>query len=213
MSYTHTTPTHRIILAIIVAGIAAAAIITPGPSFANPPADAAVVDADPVSPEIMTPDHRPMIEWALDLFDQAGLDLGGVRVGIYDDPSVCNGYRGFHVQGDVTVCAPNENPSVQEAWRRHTLLHELAHAWADVNVSELDREAFNAHRSAITWQDTEATWEDRGAEHAAEIIAWAVADYSLTPHFSLADRTCESFESGYVMLTGTQPPGGPRCGE
>jgi hypothetical protein len=211
MSKTHTTLTRRIILSIIVAGITASAIITPGPSLSVFPAGAAAAVADLTSPEVTTPEHSAVIEWAFDLFDQAGLDLGGVRVGIHDDPSACNGYRGLHIQGEVTVCALDENPSVQEAWRRHTLLHELAHAWADVNVSEQDREAFNTQRSAVTWQDADAPWEDRGAEHAAEIIAWAVADYAVYPHISLADRTCESFAEGYVTLTGTEAPRGTRC--
>ena len=210
MTYTHTTRTYKVILWTIALGIAASSIVLPTPSSAAPAASPGT-EAVQAAPTTLTPEYHVLIDWAVDLFDQAGLDLGGVRIGIYDDPSACNGYRGFHVLGEVTVCAPNQNPSVQEAWRRHTLLHELAHAWADVNVSEQDRDAFVAERSAATWQNGDAAWEERGAEHAAEIIAWAVADYPVTPHISLADRTCESFTKGYVMLTGTQPPSGPRC--
>ena len=120
----------------------------------------------------------------------------------------CGDRRGFHRAGVVTVCALYDNPSVQDAWRRHALLHELAHAWADLHLTDDERQAFVEMRGATTWRDRDAAWEDRATEHAAEIIAWAVADYPLFPHIGLADRTCDSFAAGYEFLTGTQPPHG-----
>ena len=157
---------------------------------------------------VLTDDHRAMIEWALDRYTEAGLDLGAVSVGVYDDPTVCGDRRGFYRQGVVTVCATNDDPSVQDAWRRHTLLHELAHAWADLHLTDQQRRAFVEARGAATWRNRESAWEDRATEHAAEIIAWAIADSPYYPHTGLADRSCDSFMDGYRMLTGSPPPHG-----
>ena len=77
---------------------------------------------------------------------------------------------------------------------------------APVSVSQ--RATFFEARGAATWRDRDAAWEDRATEHAAEIITWAIADYPVFPHIGFADRTCESFTTGYQMLTGAQPPPG-----
>ena len=198
----HTTRTT--ILSILAAGIIATAI----PLADGDEADAGDDLVAPTAPVILTPEYADMIQWALDRYAEAGLDLPGVSVGVYDDPVVCGDRRGFHKAGVVTVCALNPNPSTQQGWRRHTLLHELAHAWADLHLIDAQRRGFIELRGAATWRDRDKAWEDRATEHAAEIIAWAVADYPYYPHIGLTDRTCHSFTTGYRYLTGTQPPHG-----
>ena len=56
------------------------------------------------------------------------------------------------------------------------MLHELAHAWANVNLDEEDRGAFMDLRGLDSWNDHADSWERRGTEHVAETLAWALND-------------------------------------
>lgn len=164
-------------------------------------------------PVILTPDYGVIVSWALDLYADAGLELTDIEVGIYDDQDVCGeGRTGLHRQRDdgytsvVLVCAIHDVPRIQERSRRHVLLHELAHAWAERHLSEATKQEFLAFRGLEAWSDNGTEWGALGAEHAAEIIAWNIADRPYLPHVELTDRTCDGLAAGYPILTGRQAP-------
>ena len=57
---------------------------------------------------------------------------------------------------------------------QHTMLHELAHAWANIHLTDDDRHQFVASRKLASWNDQDDEWSLRGTEHVAETIAWAL---------------------------------------
>lgn len=52
------------------------------------------------------------------------------------------------------------------------------------------------------WREGE--WHERGAENAAEIIAWGLIDRPVKP-VRIYDNDCDQLLGGYVILTGTDP--------
>ena len=64
---------------------------------------------------------------------------------------------------------------------RDTVLHEMGHAWVDENVSATVRERFLRMRGLTAWNDQIVIWDERGFEHAAEIMAWALGNRFIAP--------------------------------
>jgi hypothetical protein len=59
---------------------------------------------------------------------------------------------------------------------KHTMLHELAHAWANEHMTPEHMESFVASKGLDSWNDPDSAWARRGTEHVAETIAWALSD-------------------------------------
>jgi hypothetical protein len=111
----------------IVTGFA----FVPATSIAVGPA---VLPPEPPEPSVVMvdmPDHlREMAEWAVDLFEQADLDLPRVRfVHHMGATEPCLGRAGMHRMVDgvsvVEICATEADRPT-----RVMILHETAHAWA-----------------------------------------------------------------------------------
>ncbi len=97
------------------------------------------------------------------------------------------------------------------------MLHELAHAWANLELSDDDRERFVRFRGLAGWNDQSHSWGERGTEHAAEVIAWGLMD--VAPHVRWVEEGVESFRlltipdsdvdelsAGFELLTGSESP-------
>lgn len=56
--------------------------------------------------------------------------------------------------------------------REEVVVHELAHAWTFVHLTDDDRLDFALRRGTPTWRSREHPWMDRASEHAADIITW-----------------------------------------
>lgn len=56
--------------------------------------------------------------------------------------------------------------------REEVIVHELAHAWTFVHLTDEDRFHFALRRGTPTWRSREHPWMDRASEHAADIITW-----------------------------------------
>jgi hypothetical protein len=55
------------------------------------------------------------------------------------------------------------------------LLHELAHVWEAHHVSHDRHERFMGLRDGVEfWASLEVAWDERGREHAANVIAWGL---------------------------------------
>jgi hypothetical protein len=145
--------------------------------------------------------------WTQDLFSARGFEFPTVAIAFHRTDEECGGMRGrTHLtDGDVTatihICAIHPTQSVEDAWRRRTLLHEVAHAWIDQNTSNERVDAFMALRDTDTWSGRNQAWQDRGAEHAAETFMWGIQEGDYNPDFRIGNTDCSNLTTGYELLT------------
>jgi hypothetical protein len=86
--------------------------------------------------------------------------------------------------------------------RRHTILHELGHAWEAQAVTDETQEAFMQYRGLTSWNDPDVDWDERGIEQAAVTLAMVLKWQSGSidnPEF--VKRLCS-----YEVLTGRPLP-------
>lgn len=96
----------------------------------------------------------------------AGLEPPYVEIVIRENTSECNWRRGLYY--------PRENTIVICHMNRETVVYEMAHTWLDANLDSPKRTEFLDLRGLAAWNDHSLPWHERGTEHAAEIVAWAV---------------------------------------
>ncbi len=113
-------------------------------------------------------DQMALIDFAVGRFAAQDLGLPEVTFEFFATTAGCEGHKGFYIHASRTL----RMCSMDKA----TMLHELAHAWANVSLTEEKMKAFADYRGLEAWNDKNLAWEDRGTEHAAEIIAWALLD-------------------------------------
>ncbi|HSJ70526.1 MAG TPA: hypothetical protein VLA29_02645 [Acidimicrobiia bacterium] len=145
------------------------------------------------------------VEWALDRFDAAGLELPTMVVEFAADRKSCGGNTAVAIHGGseptIIVCADPDSPEVVI---RRTLLHEMAHIWANAALDESTRRAFLDLRGLEAWAENPA-WDGRGSEHAAEIVTWALMDEDLLMA-TIPDNDPADLDAGYALLTGRPVP-------
>ena len=105
---------------------------------------------------------------ALERYESQGLSLPEVTFVFHDSLAPCHLHKGVyhHATRTLEMCSLDKT----------TMLHELAHAWANVNLDEEDRGAFMDLRGLDSWNDHADSWERRCTEHVAETLAWALND-------------------------------------
>jgi hypothetical protein len=116
------------------------------------------------------------VEWGLDRFRAAGLPLPAMAITVHDDDAPCEGNSGLYLPNDpveVHLCTPGP---VDSRPARLTTLHELAHAWAEAELSTDERAAFLERRGLDVWYDVRIPRHERGMEHAAEVVSWGLMD-------------------------------------
>lgn len=179
----HTTRTRITLTAIIFTLLATALIIRPQTATAE-----IVIDGDPA--------QIAATETALELFATAGLELPAVTISFHDNREPCNGYTGLATAGaDVTEIAVCKLGGYDK-----TLLHELAHIWADENLTDQTRNDYVTFSGAWSWIG-EGEWFEQGTELAADTIMWAVTsgEMPMRPQFPTHLET--TLEAGYQLLT------------
>lgn len=214
---TTSTRTRLTFLASVAAGIAAAATTVPGATVSAdaPVALAAVGVAETQTPEpAPTAEEQQIIDWALRLFEEAGLQLPRLEIGFYDTKDACGGNKGTYRPqpigvARVRVCDWHDRETLREAWRRKTLVHELAHAWAHHNLDDEHRQEFVEHRGLDHWNDRDEAWQTRGTEHAAEVITWGIIDRPMRVDVRIEATRVEQLTEAYELLTGATPMNGP----
>ena len=158
----------------------------------------------------MPADFAHMAWWAIDLFDQAGLELPPLRYVHHDgDRTPCSGRDGLHHEVDgvsvIELCATEAVFGVQVM-----VLHETAHAWADHSLTDERKLAFQELRGWEHWRNYQAAeWHENGTEQAAEIIVWGLIDRPIRM-IRIDQTSCDDLTAGYLTLTGQAPLHGYR---
>jgi hypothetical protein len=141
-----------------------------------------------------------MAVWAVKRFETAGLDLPRVVITFPEgDQALCGGLpaRAFPTA---------EPPEVKVCWDdAFIVLHELAHIWEAHRVDDEQRRGFSQVRDGVkAWASHDVSWNQRGIEHAANVIAWGLLE---DPY--LISRTYPndpvSMINAYRLLTGSDP--------
>lgn len=169
-----------------------------------------VAPAEDAIGQPLTAEQQELVGWALSRFSEAGLDLPSVEFVFHQDSRSCYGHVGLYYRDRTSLHMCRLD--------KRTMLHELAHAWANEALTETARAAFVAHRGLETWNDQTVDWELRGTEHAAEIVTWSLMDRNIqvpfveTPGAAMTYRLLtipasspDELVSAYEVLTGRTP--------
>jgi hypothetical protein len=159
---------------------------------------------DQITYTAVPPAQVALLDWALDLFADAGLALPPIDVVGHRTDQPCRGRTGMHRFEDgrsrIDLCTADAGP-VEE----FVVLHELAHAWDRNALTSARREAFLALRGLEVWRDDDPDrWHELGAEHAAEILVWGLMDRPVRI-VRLEANSCADLLAGYRVLTGAEP--------
>lgn len=150
------------------------------------------------------------LDWAIGRYEAVGIGLPEfiIEFAGHDD---CGGNTAVAIRGRslprIVICA--KMTAAPEVVLKRTLLHEIAHIWAEDALDEATRVAFLELRGLESWSSIEVSWQDRGSEQAAEIMTWALMDRELLMA-TLSDHDPDSLAVGFELLTGTIRP--PRSG-
>jgi hypothetical protein len=142
-----------------------------------------------------TIENAERVETALDRFEAAGWPLDNLEIRT-DAQGGCSGHAGVHFMEDdhhvVEVCADTD-------W---VIYHELGHVWSALYLDDADRRAWVELRGLDAWSD--APYDERGTEHAANIIAFGLSDVFHAPGSNLPNDK-ESLVEAFTWLFGVIP--------
>lgn len=168
------------------------------------PATDAVAETAEALPKLSAVESSIVTD-AHELYGAAGLTLPEpVRITFHDSLEPCAGNLALYtneLSPSVRVCWTHENPAVERRVRTRALVHELAHAWVDGNVDDRTKLAYLLFTGLDSWRDRDEEWTERGTEHAAELITWAVLDPEVS-WIDFATESCHRWPIAYSLLTG-----------
>lgn len=149
-----------------------------------------------------TPAQQAMARWAVGRFEAGGLRLPSLEIRFHRSRNGCEGRTGGYSNGTADLCGEHVN------WMsRRTLLHEMAHGWVEATASSDLKARFLRLRRLETWNDNHVDWEERGTEHAAEIIGWALCGQGTgTARPSIPRNDPVQLAAAYELLTGRPLP-------
>ncbi|MGA9161644.1 MAG: hypothetical protein WB297_12390 [Actinomycetota bacterium] len=143
-------------------------------------------------------EHQRLVRWALGRYQHAGLGVPAVEVHFHPDTSGCYGHIGSELGGRIDICVVIVSEIARDA-----VLHEMGHVWVDENVSATVRERFMRMRGLTAWNDQNVIWDDRGFEHAAETLTWALGHRFIAP--GIPDNDPDRLTAAFELLTGGVP--------
>ena len=144
------------------------------------------------------------IEWGLDRFRIAGFELPPMSISVHDNDAPCEGNSGLYrtnEPGEVHLCSTSPADSTPA---KLIILHELAHAWAETQLSKDQKEAFLQLRALDTWVDRRVPPHEWGAEHAAEVVSWGLMDENV-PIIRIYNAEPAELMVAFESLTGREP--------
>lgn len=143
-------------------------------------------------------------EWGLERFAIAGLTLPRMTVTVHGDTAACDGNSGLYRPRDpveIHLCSPGP---VESRAARLITLHELAHAWAETQLTLDQREAFLRLRGLGSWSDDRRPPHEWGAEHAAEVVSWGLMDEPVRI-IRIYDADPPELATAFDLLVGRAP--------
>ncbi len=147
------------------------------------------------APTQYSPQDQARLDHTLDLFAAAGLELPEMDIRFAADRTNCKGHDGLFQPRfspwRLTICSD----------RDYVLPHELAHAWAEANLTETDMARFVSRLGLPSWNDKSDDWNDRGTEVAAFTIQQNVVSRKV-PN----SRTWRQRIADFEFLTGQASP-------
>jgi hypothetical protein len=147
-----------------------------------------------------TPRERALTTWVLARYRSAGLELPAVEIEFHPTAAGCRDNSGFYRASHLDMCIEDQS----DEYARRVMVHELAHAWSEANLSPADRDRFLRLRGLQTWNSWNQPWGLRGFEQAAEVLTWGIGDGAT--RILLPDRDDpERLASAYESLTGRPP--------
>jgi len=158
------------IIIMVLTGVLAlsASLSTPGEQVQGEPEQAPRTETETPQQTTLTAQQQELIDLAVGRFELQGLELPEINYVFHPDLQTCNGHKGMYHKTTRTLEMCSMDP--------HTMLHELAHAWANEHLTEAARNDFVALRNLDSWNNHDHAWERRGTEHMAETIAWALSE-------------------------------------
>jgi hypothetical protein len=149
-----------------------------------------------------TADQRQLLAWAVDRFEAAGLELPPLEFRFTDDRDACAQHLGYYRDGTIWFCHEGTSDMAERG-----IVHELAHSWIETTLPTDVRARFLELRGLSTWNDPGVSWDERGSEQSAEILAWAIGDQATgirAPSF--AENSRPELAAAYRVLTGRSLP-------
>jgi len=139
-----------------------------------------------------TDEQRTKVNDAVELFATEGLELPTLIIEIHDTDDGCDGYEG--------VFRSREMPMRLDICNTHRfiVMHELAHAWENNEVTDVQRDEFLDLRGLTVWNDGSSPWKERGIEDLAEVVVWGLLKLSRSQPVGNDPDRAQSFQ----MLTG-----------
>ena len=133
---------------------------------------------------------RDTIMWAVDRYRQADLQLPDLSISF---PEYCSGKAALYHVGHnaIDFCFVN----------KHTMLHELAHAWDDTSGA-VDRKAFLQLRGLhVWWGGVDMPSSQQGAEQLAQIIDWGLSTADSRPIPQIPRNSPAELKTAFGLLT------------
>ena len=167
------------------------------------------VELDAISADLeRLAEARTALSVGQDVYASQGLELPEIHLVVHPSLAECGGRVGRYDErtNELWLCRIDDE----------AILHELAHAWIDLNVSDSTRAAFVDLRGLDAWNDRTQPWAERGSEQAAEILVWALSDHDRTVAWtedgvhshrllSIDQSSPEELRAGYRLLVGSEP--------
>jgi hypothetical protein len=147
-----------------------------------------------------SPPERHVVSWVESRYDTASMELPALTVGFHASATACRGNSGLFLGDRLDVCTRGNALEYQ----RNVVMHELAHAWLDVHLSDATRRAFLAARGLSSWNDPGDAWGLRGFEQAAEVITWGIGDREIPPLIP-GHPSDNDLAAAFAILTGHAP--------
>ena len=165
------------------------------PSAATTPTERANINI-----VVATDDQAEIAAWALGRYETAGLELPPLTIRFSDPtPTGCD-------RAAARVHLDESPIRIEICWSNpFILLHELAHIWEARNVPEAKHATFIATRIDVeSWASLDVPWNQRGREHAANVIAWDLLEEPF-PISRTYPNNPDQLRDAYHYLTGNQP--------
>lgn len=158
----------------------------------------------------LTTAQAELVTTSFERFTDAGL-AAPTRVvpSFHDSIEACNGNLGLSTVEDgvarVRVCWSHEDPGVELLLQEQALMHELAHAWAKINLDDARRDAFVEFSGSASWDLAADSWNARGTERAADLVTWALLDPSVL-FIDFDEMSCQTWAPAFELLTSAPAP-------